>query len=59
MNNVCEVFNAKILNYIGKPILTLAEEVRCYVMRKKNHNKMKLDGRVIRVPYPLYFVTLF
>ena len=46
MNNACEVFNAKILNYREKPILTLAEDVRCYVMRKLSHNKMKLDGRV-------------
>jgi len=45
VNNACEVFNANFLNYRGKPILTLAEDVRCYVMRKLSHNKMKLDGR--------------
>jgi len=39
VNNACEVFNAKILNYRGKPI------DRSYVMRKMSHNKMKLDWR--------------
>ena len=32
-NNACEVFNAKIIKYKGKPILTLPEEIRCYIMR--------------------------
>jgi hypothetical protein len=41
-------------DYIGKPILTLVEEVKSYVIRKMSHDKMKLDGRVIRVSYPGY-----
>jgi hypothetical protein len=45
VNNACEVFNSKIVNYRGHPILTMAEEIRCYVMRKMTQNKMKLDGR--------------
>lgn len=45
-NNTCEVFNSKILNYRGKPILTMAEEVRCYVMRTMSANKLKLAGRL-------------
>src|ERR1044072_5803656 len=41
-NNACEVFNAKILKYRGKPIITLLEEVRCYIMRTLANHKMKL-----------------
>lgn len=33
-NNNCESFNAKILKYRSNPILTLLEEIRCYIMRK-------------------------
>ena len=29
-NNVCEGFNASILKYRAKPILSLAEEIRCH-----------------------------
>lgn len=46
VNNGCEVFNAKIVNYRGKAILTLAEEVRCYIMRTMSNNKLKLEGRI-------------
>jgi hypothetical protein len=41
-NNACECFNAKILKYRGKPILTMLEEIRCYIMRTMANNKMKL-----------------
>lgn len=41
-NNTCEVFNAKIVKFRGKPILTLAEEIRCYVMKTMANNKLKL-----------------
>lgn len=43
-NNACESFNAKILKYRGKPIITMLEEIRCYVMRTIANNKMKLMG---------------
>ncbi|XP_057755529.1 uncharacterized protein LOC130974688 [Arachis stenosperma] len=33
-NNMCESWNAKIGKYITKPILTMCEELRCYVMRR-------------------------
>ncbi|XLU99463.1 hypothetical protein S245_013803, partial [Arachis hypogaea] len=33
-NNMCEVFNAKIVNYRSKLILTICEEIRCYLMRR-------------------------
>lgn len=49
-NNACEVFNAKILRYRGKPILTLLEEVRCYIMRTIANNKMKLNGHLGTLP---------
>lgn len=44
-NNACESFNAKILKYRGKPILTLLEEVRCYIMRTVATNKIKFKGQ--------------
>lgn len=45
-NNTCEVFNSKILRYRSKPILTMAKEIRCYVMRTMSGNKLKLVGRL-------------
>ncbi|KAL5132023.1 N-carbamoylputrescine amidase [Glycine soja] len=33
-NNTCEVFNSKILQYRCKLILTMLEEIRCYIMRR-------------------------
>lgn len=44
-NNVCEGFNASILKYRAKPILSLAEEIRCYIMRTMSSNKLKLLNR--------------
>lgn len=44
-NNPCEVFNAKIVKYRGKPIITMLEEVRCYIMRTISNNKLKLASR--------------
>ena len=41
-NNACEAFNAKILKYRGKPILTFLEEIRCHIMRTLANNSMKL-----------------
>ncbi|XP_061354319.1 uncharacterized protein LOC133298944 [Gastrolobium bilobum] len=33
-NNMAEVWNAKIVGYRSKPIITLLEEPRCYIMRR-------------------------
>ncbi|XP_020969959.1 uncharacterized protein LOC110268300 [Arachis ipaensis] len=41
-NNMCEVWNAKIVGYREKPILTLCEELRCYIMQKMANHKRKL-----------------
>ncbi|RYR05176.1 hypothetical protein Ahy_B06g085052 [Arachis hypogaea] len=38
-NNNCKVFNAKVKKMRGKPIITMLEEVRCYVMRIMAKNK--------------------
>ncbi|XP_020967348.1 uncharacterized protein LOC110266726 [Arachis ipaensis] len=43
-NNNCEVFNAKVKKMRGKPIITMLEEVRCYVMRIMARNKKALVG---------------
>lgn len=44
-NNTCEVFNAKILKFRAHPILTMAEEIRCYIMKTMATNKLKLESR--------------
>ncbi|KAL5190334.1 hypothetical protein HKD37_04G009796 [Glycine soja] len=44
-NNTCEVFNSKIVTYRTKPILTMLEEFRCYIMRSMSDHKLKLAAR--------------
>jgi len=39
------VFNAKIVNYKTKPVLTMAKEVRCYIMRTMTTRKVKFASR--------------
>ncbi|KAL6556398.1 hypothetical protein OROGR_005686 [Orobanche gracilis] len=41
-NNQCEVWNSKIVRYREKPILTMLEEVRSYVMRRMAAHKRML-----------------
>ncbi|XP_016164432.1 uncharacterized protein LOC107606948 [Arachis ipaensis] len=41
-NNNCEVFNAKVKKMRGKLIITMLEEVRCYVIRIMARNKKSL-----------------
>ncbi|XP_057760685.1 uncharacterized protein LOC130981066 [Arachis stenosperma] len=41
-NNACEVFNSRIKDPRAKPIITLLEEVRMYIMRSIARNKVKL-----------------
>ncbi|RYQ85537.1 uncharacterized protein [Arachis hypogaea] len=43
-NNMCEVWNAKIVEYRGKPILTMCKDLRCYLMRKMATHKRKLEA---------------
>ncbi|XP_020963561.1 uncharacterized protein LOC110265115 [Arachis ipaensis] len=43
-NNMCEVWNAKIVEYRGRPILTMIDDLRCYVMRKMALHKKKLEN---------------
>ncbi|XP_020969488.1 uncharacterized protein LOC110267964 [Arachis ipaensis] len=42
-NNMCEVFNSKIVSYRSKPILTMCEEIRCYLMRRMVKHKELLS----------------
>ncbi|XP_072090513.1 uncharacterized protein [Arachis hypogaea] len=42
-NNMCEVWNAKIVEYREKPILTMCEELRSYVMRKMVGHKHRIS----------------
>ncbi|XP_061364293.1 uncharacterized protein LOC133307755 [Gastrolobium bilobum] len=42
-NNMVEVWNAKIVNYRDKPIMTLCEELRCYIMRRMAAHKRILQ----------------
>ncbi|XP_015966742.1 uncharacterized protein LOC107490475 [Arachis duranensis] len=49
-NNACEVFNSKIKEARAKPIITLLEEVRMFVMRTIARNKVKLSNHVGKLP---------
>ncbi|XP_072054961.1 uncharacterized protein [Arachis hypogaea] len=49
-NNACEVFNAWIKEAKSKPIITLLEEVRMFVMRLIAKNKVKLNKHVGKLP---------
>ncbi|XP_057731387.1 uncharacterized protein LOC130946606 [Arachis stenosperma] len=40
---MCEVWNSRIVNYRTKPILTMCEELRCYIMRRMTKYKMVLE----------------
>ncbi|XP_057730270.1 uncharacterized protein LOC130945577 [Arachis stenosperma] len=42
-NNMTEVWNAKIVHYRRKPILTMLEELRCYIMRRMTQHKKALS----------------
>ncbi|XP_016191556.1 uncharacterized protein LOC107632386 [Arachis ipaensis] len=42
-NNMTEVWNAKIVHYRGKPILTMLEELKCYIMRRMAQHKRVLS----------------
>ncbi|XP_025618784.3 uncharacterized protein [Arachis hypogaea] len=42
-NNMYEVFNSKIVSYRSKPILTMCEEIRCYLMRRMVKHKELLS----------------
>ena len=44
--NNYESLNAKILNYRSNPILTLLEEIKCYIMWKMSSNKLKMVARM-------------
>ncbi|KAL5141932.1 hypothetical protein HKD37_09G025194 [Glycine soja] len=44
-NNTCEVFNSRILQYRCKPIITMLEEIRSYIMRTMAARKVKLSGK--------------
>ncbi|XP_072054434.1 uncharacterized protein [Arachis hypogaea] len=44
-NNMCEVWNAKIVEHRKKPILTMCEGLRCYIMRKMAMHK-KLEAHI-------------
>ncbi|KAF7801828.1 uncharacterized protein G2W53_040939 [Senna tora] len=49
-SNMCEQFNAKITKYRAKPVLTMAEEIRCKVMRKITKEKeemMQYHGPIV------------
>ncbi|XP_057718638.1 uncharacterized protein LOC130933129 [Arachis stenosperma] len=49
-NNACEVFNARIKEARNKPIITLLEEVRMFVMRNIAKNTVKLVNHVGILP---------
>ncbi|XP_016185103.1 uncharacterized protein LOC107626718 [Arachis ipaensis] len=42
-NNMCEVWNTKIVEYRKKPILSMCEDLRYYIMRKRAMHKKRLE----------------
>ncbi|XP_072073963.1 uncharacterized protein [Arachis hypogaea] len=42
-NNICESFNSKIVKYMCNPILTMCEELRCYLMRRMVQHKRLIE----------------
>ncbi|XP_016168029.1 uncharacterized protein LOC107610493 [Arachis ipaensis] len=42
--NMCELWNAKIVEYREKLILTICEDLQCYLMRKMATHKRKLEA---------------
>ncbi|XP_025702903.1 uncharacterized protein [Arachis hypogaea] len=45
-NNMCEVWNAKIVEHRKKPILSMCEGLQCYIMRKMATHKKKLEAHI-------------
>ena len=43
-NNNCKAFNAKILKFKGKSIITMLEEIRCFIMKIMARQKKALAG---------------
>ncbi|XP_031393381.1 uncharacterized protein LOC116205067 [Punica granatum] len=46
LNNTCEQFNSKIVKFRGKPIITMLEEIRCYLMGKMNKHRLRANSFV-------------
>ncbi|XP_031378591.1 uncharacterized protein LOC116193991 [Punica granatum] len=46
LNNTCEQFNSKIVKFRGKPIITMLEEIRCYLMGKMNKHRVRANSFV-------------
>ncbi|WVY97002.1 hypothetical protein V8G54_029153 [Vigna mungo] len=44
MNNISEAFNSVILDARGKPIITMLEEIRSYLMKRWASNKEKITS---------------
>ncbi|MED6194013.1 hypothetical protein PIB30_119086 [Stylosanthes scabra] len=49
-NNACEVFNSRNKEFRAKPIITLLEEVRMFVMTTIAKNKLKLSHYIGKLP---------
>lgn len=48
---MCEVWNNKIVKYREKTILTMMEELRCYLMRRMKSHKRVLSTCKSILPY--------
>ncbi|KAL4329737.1 hypothetical protein AHAS_Ahas13G0330000 [Arachis hypogaea] len=42
INNMCEVWNSRIVDYRAKPVLTMCKKLRCYIMRRMTNHKILL-----------------
>ncbi|KAJ7976276.1 Transposase, mutator type [Quillaja saponaria] len=43
VNNICEVFNSKFVKFRSKPIITMVDEIRVYIMGKMTESREKMS----------------
>ncbi|XP_019191044.1 PREDICTED: uncharacterized protein LOC109185560 [Ipomoea nil] len=49
LNNLCESWNSTILNFRDKPILTLCEKLRIYLMTRMQKNRERLKNHPMKI----------
>nr|GMD14479.1 Zinc knuckle family protein [Ipomoea batatas] len=49
LNNLCESWNSSILNFRDKPILTLCERLRIYLMTRMQKNRERLKSHSMKI----------
>nr|POF21006.1 hypothetical protein CFP56_59200 [Quercus suber] len=42
LNNMCESFNSRIIKFRGKPIISMLEDIRLYLMNRSQQNRLSI-----------------